>query len=102
MWKVSSETSSTMRLDTVGFCPPTGNLKKEVKETSETQLFKALIRYPCRFSAQGDPCTSTIVYVLCSLIQFLIIPDSLTKALCQIPAQTSNSEAGETWIVNGI
>jgi hypothetical protein len=39
--------------------------------------------------AQGDLCTMTITYLLCISISFLIIPDSSTRALWQLPAETS-------------
>jgi hypothetical protein len=56
-----------------------------------------LIRYCFGVGTQGDPCTMTTVDLLHILICFLIIPDSSTRALWQLPAETSSTEAGETW-----
>jgi hypothetical protein len=53
------------------------------------------------WGAQGDLCTATISGLFCSPIYFLIIPDSSTTALWQLPADTPSSEAGETWRENG-
>jgi hypothetical protein len=59
------------------------------------------IFYPCGVCAQSDPCTAIISFLLCVPIQFIIIPDSSTRALWQLPAATSTSEAGQTLRRNG-
>jgi hypothetical protein len=46
-------------------------------------------------------CTATISDLLYIPICFLIIPDSSARAPWQLPAETSSSEAGETWRRNG-
>jgi len=53
------------------------------------------IPYTWGVGAQGDPCTATISDLLCVPIWFLIIPDSSTRALWQLPVETSSSEAGK-------
>jgi hypothetical protein len=53
------------------------------------------ILHPFAVGAQGDPCTATVSDLLCVPIRFIIIPDSSTRALWQLPADTSSSEAGE-------
>jgi hypothetical protein len=45
---------------------------------------------------QGVPDTATIADLLCVPIWVLIIPDSFTRALWQLQAQTLGTEAGET------
>jgi hypothetical protein len=45
--------------------------------------------------AQGVPCTATIYALLCFPVSVLIIPDSSTTAVWQLPVQTPSSEAGE-------
>jgi hypothetical protein len=48
-------------------------------------------------TAQCVPSTVTITDLLCGLIWFLIIPHSCSRALWQQSADTSGSEAGESW-----
>jgi hypothetical protein len=43
------------------------------------------------------PCTATISDVLYVPIWVLTIPDLSIRAVWQLPAETSSSEAGETW-----
>jgi hypothetical protein len=63
----------------------------------EVVLFSTIL-FSCVVGAQGDLCTMTIIsYLLCIPILFLNIPDSFTSDLWQLPAETSGSEAGETW-----
>jgi hypothetical protein len=57
--------------------------------------------YSSCVGAQGDTCAATNSDLLCFSIWFLIIPVSSTRALWQLPAETSSSETGETWGENG-
>jgi hypothetical protein len=46
--------------------------------------------------AQGIPCAVTISYLLCISTRLLNVPDSATRAVWQLPADTPSNEAGET------
>jgi hypothetical protein len=46
--------------------------------------------------AHGDPCTPTVSDLLCIPMWFLTIPDLSARALRQLPAEISSSEAGRT------
>jgi hypothetical protein len=56
--------------------------------------------YSCSYGAgtEGDPCTATMSDLLCVPFWVPAIPDSSTRALWQLSAETSISEAEETWL----
>jgi hypothetical protein len=55
-----------------------------------------IILYPCRGGGAQDPCTAIIPDLLCFPVWFIIIPDSSTRAVWQLPTDTSSREAGGT------
>jgi hypothetical protein len=59
------------------------------------------ILYPCGTGTQGDPSTANISHLLCVPIRFSNHPDSFTRAILQLPADTSSSGAGGTWRRSG-
>jgi hypothetical protein len=59
-----------------------------------------VILYPCGVGAQGELSTPIISDLFCVPVHFSKHPDSTTRALWQLPADTSSSEAGETWLRN--
>jgi hypothetical protein len=53
----------------------------------------SLLLLSTEWYAQGVPYTATITDLLCFSIRVLIIPDSSTTALWQLPADTPSSKA---------
>jgi hypothetical protein len=62
-----------------------------------TEILEHLILYLCGVGARLNPYTEIISDVLCIPIWVLIIPDSSTRALWQLPEEISSSKAWETW-----
>jgi hypothetical protein len=59
--------------------------------------------YYCRLGAKGDPCMAIISDLLCVPIWFMIFPNSSTRTLWQLSAETTSSEQmkpGERWPPN--
>jgi hypothetical protein len=54
-------------------------------------------RYCYGAGAQSDPRTAAISDLTCVPISDIITPDSSTRALWKLPAETSSIATGETW-----